>query len=325
VAALKDGGFAVAWHRVVGSETEVWYAVYDGDGTVRKAAAVFDSSGETNRNASVVALDNGGFAIAYEDSGRSGDADLDITLARFDTSGTFIDSDDISQNNVDDTLPSTTLLSNGMIVVGSTTIASDTDPAWTIVDQNTGAKLASSSLGSTLNNDTETTVAGMTLGQLGAFFTDTNSGDVVGQVLQVTRSSTGNAANDTITGDDLRDVANGGGGGNDTLNGGAGADRLTGGAGNDTYVVDNIGDRVVEGTGLGLDLVRSWISYTLAANVDNLTLLGTAAINGTGNGLDNKVTGNGANNRLDGGAGADRLTGGARGKTRCPAVPGKTR
>jgi len=99
-------------------------------------------------------------------------------------------------------------------------------------------------------------------------------------------------------------------GGNDILNGGAGADTMLGGAGNDTYLVDNVGDVVTEALNEGTDLVQSSVSFTLGANVDNLTLTGSANINGTGNGDANVITGNSGNNTLDGGAGADTLTGG---------------
>jgi Ca2+-binding RTX toxin-like protein len=98
--------------------------------------------------------------------------------------------------------------------------------------------------------------------------------------------------------------------GNDKLNGLAGADNLIGGLGNDTYGVNNIGDVVTENTGAGTDTINSSITYTLTANVENLTLTGTAALNGTGNTLNNILTGNAAANTLNGLAGADKLIGG---------------
>ena len=102
------------------------------------------------------------------------------------------------------------------------------------------------------------------------------------------------------------------GAGADTLDGGIGADALTGGDGNEIYIVDNAGDVVTEALNEGTDTVQSsLVDHTLTANVENLTLTGSANINGTGNGDANTITGNSGNNTLDGGAGADTMIGGA--------------
>ncbi|MEQ1756126.1 MAG: peroxidase family protein [Micropepsaceae bacterium] len=113
----------------------------------------------------------------------------------------------------------------------------------------------------------------------------------------------GSSSNNTLRGN----------GGNDTLDGGtAGTDTLIGGLGNDTYIVrHNTGGTglttITEaaGAGSGTDTVQSFVTYTIGNNVENLTLMGTGNINGTGNNLANVLTGNTGNNTLAGDDGND--------------------
>ncbi len=63
------------------------------------------------------------------------------------------------------------------------------------------------------------------------------------------------------------------------------------------------------GEGKDKDLVYATVSHALGAEIDNLTLSGSAAIDGTGNALANTIIGNGAANLIAGGGGADTVSG----------------
>ncbi|HKP26774.1 MAG TPA: M10 family metallopeptidase, partial [Dongiaceae bacterium] len=154
----------------------------------------------------------------------------------------------------------------------------------------------------------------------------------------------GSGAHDSIFGEEGDDVLNGGygiddivgGDGNDTLNGGAdvdalygdagddlldgglGNDALYGGEGNDVYILNSKGDGIVDfGASLEDEMRVSAFSVDLSLffGVENVTLLGSAAINALGNDSVNHLTGNNGANKLDGGIGADVLTGGKGGDT----------
>ena len=130
-------------------------------------------------------------------------------------------------------------------------------------------------------------------------------------------SGQGNSLNNVITGSEQQNWLGGGdgddtligNGGDDVLRGDAGADSMLGGLGNDTYIVDSASDALVELADQGTDVVRSYVSWTLGENFENLVLLGTA-LHATGNDLDNQLTGNSGANTLIGLAGNDTLTGG---------------
>jgi Ca2+-binding RTX toxin-like protein len=106
--------------------------------------------------------------------------------------------------------------------------------------------------------------------------------------------------------------------GDDTLDGGQGSDTLVGGQGNDIYAVNSADDLVSEAAGQGTaDQVRASITYSLVdtdgagpngGNVENLRLMGSANINGTGNGLNNILYAGDGNNVLNGGAGNDTVS-----------------
>jgi Ca2+-binding RTX toxin-like protein len=118
-------------------------------------------------------------------------------------------------------------------------------------------------------------------------------------------SGFGNSSGNDLTGNDLSNI----------LDGRAGADTMRGKGGGDTYIVDNLGDVIVELANQGIDDLQTSVSYTLQDNVENGLLVGAAATNLTGNSssnsatLGNILTGNSAANTLDGKAGADRMIG----------------
>jgi Ca2+-binding RTX toxin-like protein len=137
-----------------------------------------------------------------------------------------------------------------------------------------------------LNHVLEANVENITLTGETSSFADGNALDNV---------IIGNAGDNVLSGLD----------GDDYIDGGAGADQMFGGTGNDTYVVDNAGDVIGESADQGTDTVEASVNYALGNNLENLTLTGSAAIDGTGNALGNTITGNAAANVLSGGAGAD--------------------
>ena len=119
-------------------------------------------------------------------------------------------------------------------------------------------------------------------------------------------SGTGNALDNVLTGNSGANLLTGGSG-NDTLNGGSGADTMQGGTGDDTYAVDSSSDVVTENASEGTDTVQSSVGYSLGANLENLLLTGSSAINGTGNSSGNVITGNSSSNLLTGGSGSDKF------------------
>jgi Ca2+-binding RTX toxin-like protein len=124
-------------------------------------------------------------------------------------------------------------------------------------------------------------------------------------------TGTGNNLNNLLSGNIANNLLQGLAG-NDTLTGDQGNDTLVGGIGNDVYIIDVNGDVVQETStaASGTDTVRSFVSYTLGANVERLGLQGQSNLSGNGNGFNNFIAGNQGDNRLNGQAGNDSLNGG---------------
>ncbi|MBN3891790.1 MAG: cadherin-like domain-containing protein [Nostoc sp. JL31] len=169
---------------------------------------------------------------------------------------------------------------------------------------NAGTDLVKSSVSWVLGNNLES-------------LTLTGSGAINGTGNSLKNILIGNTGANILSGEDSNDSLIGGtgndtllgGAGDDTLDGGLGADSLNGGVGNDIYTVDNVNDLITEGSDVGTDLVKSSVNWVLGNNLENLTLTGSGAINGTGNSLNNILVGNSGANTLNGVDGNDSLFG----------------
>jgi Ca2+-binding RTX toxin-like protein len=156
-----------------------------------------------------------------------------------------------------------------------------------------------------LNAGTDTvsvsTLSSWTLSANVENLTHTGSNDFTGIGNSLDNVLIGGTGNDYLIGGD----------GNDTLIDGNGLNTLQGGKGNDIYAVQSNADTVFEFANEGTDQVQTFLaSYTLSANVENLTFVGTNAHSGTGNNLANVLVGNSGNDVLNGMTGNDTLTGG---------------
>lgn len=204
---------------------------------------------------------------------------------------------------------------------GTATHAPSTDLAGTARPQGAGVDIGAyeyiSSGGSTSGGTTSggTTSGGTTSG-------GTTSGGTA--TVQPFTLPVSGAWQHTIYGNTHANTLNGTSG-NDHIDGvhntGSAGDTMIGGAGDDTYVVNNYNDHIIENAGQGIDTVfLKATNYTLAANVENLTALGSVAHNIVGNQLGNLITasstgndtinGGAGNDIIQAGGGADVLTGG---------------
>ncbi|MEQ1952104.1 calcium-binding protein [Mesorhizobium sp. CN2-181] len=304
----------------------------------------FDTAGTRNDAPDVVALQDGGFAIAYLDNEYG--SVTDMSVAFFDQNGSFRGKVRADADNIEDRDVALTVLPNGYLLLTHT----DTGPSSyniraSLFDPASMQRLKELmpieiQAGRQLNSS----VAVLENGNFVTAWTDENSAIEDGntdpddwhvsiQIDAMVRVSVGDNTADTMTGDALIDDMRGrdsgdtlkgmggddmlyGDAGVDTLDGGVGIDRMEGGLDNDTFIVDNALDVVVEAANGGIaDRVMARVSYALAAGceVERLTTVSstaTTAIDLTGNALQQEIIGNAGRNTLkDGGGAGDTLKG----------------
>ncbi len=311
VAMLEDGRFVITWTTPVTSSStgttrsHVSQAVYEADGTFLARGQVSSTGSSGESDASVAALADGGWVIAWQALG--------ITPYGYNESQIRQQSFHLSdfRPGIDGT--------GGNDRLTGTAIGEEINgfPGNDTLDGRGGADTMTGGAGDDLyivdsirdrvveagleGSDTVRASVSYGLPINVEHLVLTGAGDADGTGNGLANRITGTAGDNLLSG-----LA-----GNDTLEGKGGVDILIGGAGNDTYVLD-AGAAAIRDTA-GLDTVTTTLTRSLAEfrTVEALTLLGSRAIDGTGNTLANLLTGNAAANRLDGGAGNDSLSGAA--------------
>ena len=276
VAGLTNGNFVMVWEQepIAGGDTEVVYRIFDPNGVAVTGATIIDTYGSVNEDIQIVALADGGFAVAYADNGWSvpflpgfpvSGAGVDISLAIYNSDGSVRSNAVLVNSTVagDQGKPTLTTLSNGFIVVGWNNGTSTSYQAYT----SQGVAIGSNY--NALGSSVEAEIAGLSGGLLANVRESTVSEEIGSghsirtSIDELVRTTLGDATNETLLGDSLRDIINGAGG-DDIISGGANADVVTGGAGSDVFrdsgfnlngdtIVDfSLGDRI-QVTGANID------------------------------------------------------------------------
>jgi len=236
IAALTGGGFVVAYQANTGGNNRVEFTRFDGDGNILGGNDItgvdIDHTGN-NTDIQIVGLSDGGFAVAYTDTGWNGTND--ITARVYNADGSVrsnyihVNQDSITSGSQDH--PSLTALSNGDFAVSWKT---GTDEYIKAFDA-TGKVLTESTL--LAHNVVDGEIAALSGGLIANTYqsTDPDAGgdnSIRSNVFELTRTIQWTKHFDDLTGDSLRDHIYGGDEG-DTLEGKGGADILDGGPGED--------------------------------------------------------------------------------------------
>jgi Ca2+-binding RTX toxin-like protein len=336
IAVLTGGQFVALYYYEEGTSNIAFRmgSVSGSSITFGSETTVAPGAGEQTQLPSIVALNDGGFFIAWI-------GDNKILGTRYDANGAVVglaaNQFALGASSDREALGQLSLTSDGRILVPYR--ASNNEIAQLVLDPRENFIVGTDSDDVMMSQTTGTFLFGQggndrLYGSAGQDFingetgNDTISGDAGQDTIH------GNEDNDTLSGSTGGDLLFGDGGadvlwggtGNDTLDGGDGSDQLRGGLDNDSYVLAtaHLGaglqfrfDGVFEDAGDGIDTVfvqrtvfGNLGTYALTANVEHGTIQGTDAFDLTGNGEANRLTGNDAANTLNGLAGVDQLNGG---------------
>jgi Ca2+-binding RTX toxin-like protein/LysM repeat protein len=345
---LTDGGYVVTWSSGATPATSNIYAQRYAPNGTKVAGEIKVNTTTFGAESSVTALADGGYVVAW--LAITGSSRWDVFAQRYTASGTAVGGElmlstsstgsSSSGYNSLQVAPVVTALIDGSYVATWTVYSATGADIYLrrAVDGNAIGDVIRVNT-TTIDNQSTPTVAAMPDGGFMVAWTSVGAGaneevfaqryDADGRPWTAKQTFTGTSRNDHINvsasavdatligleGDDNLVGGSGadnlqGGAGNDLLDGGTGADTLNGGSGDDTYRVNHIGDVIGEGANAGLDTVHASINWRLGESVENLTLTGTDALNGTGNALNNVLIGNASANTLSGDAGNDTLIGG---------------
>jgi Ca2+-binding RTX toxin-like protein len=320
VAGLTGGGFVVTWIEVlagVSNPPTLWFQLYDKNDHAVGGHVQVDGP-YAPQDVQVVALQDGGFAVAYRYYSPTAGGSNEIGLRLYDADGTERPT---SPNPVNETVagdqsdPSLTVMSNGYVLVGWQ------DGGFEYVqlfDPHGGRVGNNEFIAAHLHSAELAALSGGLVAFASANTASDGSGDsITSEIVELSRLTSGDDTSETLVGDSLQDIMYGLGGddtmnsgdnndflnggddndtlsggsgddtlagtdGNDTLSGGPGVDHLIGGTGDDTYYVDSIGDRADEASGSGIDTVVSAISFNLTPSALVAGDLEKLVLNGTG-------------------------------------------
>jgi Ca2+-binding RTX toxin-like protein len=329
VAGLAGGNLVVVWQddgldasETDGSGSHIRARFVTADGTLLGGEFIVNTTTANSQSKpAVTALPDGGFAVVWTHEFSPTDHDVHARL--YDANGFPKGPDfpiDNTSNNFE-TAPSIVALPDGNLFVawtdsggGGESDGSLSHVRAKIISGVTGGFLSDEFIVNSTVVDAQQNPAVTVLAdgrvmvawedQSNFFNPDTSADatDVRAQIIDPRTAAvnlTGGNAVDDWVGTDFAD----------TMDGKGGNDRMAGGDGNDTYVVDSAGDIVIEIAGEGKDTIKSTVSKTLVATVENLTLLGTANLNGTGNEQANVIIGNAGANILNGAFNTDTMIG----------------